>query len=344
MLGGTELKTVLARPDVQKKLTELGLDVETSTPAEFTQRMTATSPVEDDHRFDRLIKRSNLRRPTGWSEAEGPWFGDQEKHPSATLGATEKVRKSRCRFSNAPTPRSTTTSMLRGFPSCSMRRAGWLEIEAACGAAPSPAYPNGFPWMDPRKALSEKYTSSPWTSATPACRWPTSSPTTAGTHLPATISRDGPYRLQEFHVMGGCIGGSYCFEAIEQAPYRVAAAVLQNPIGLWEKRDNWDARGQGLWRNGAPARPSISQETVDSFGRNMFGSDFVFSVTRDFVKNCRTPLYLQPAPKAGIRPHQRRDRKLAPKIEVQKDWRGPEFLQESIRRVHTFLARNTPQS
>jgi tripartite-type tricarboxylate transporter receptor subunit TctC len=38
---GRELKAVLALPEVQKKLTELGLDVETSTPAEFTQRMTA---------------------------------------------------------------------------------------------------------------------------------------------------------------------------------------------------------------------------------------------------------------------------------------------------------------
>ena len=38
---GTELKAVLALPEVQKKLTELGLDIETSTPAEFTQRMTA---------------------------------------------------------------------------------------------------------------------------------------------------------------------------------------------------------------------------------------------------------------------------------------------------------------
>jgi tripartite-type tricarboxylate transporter receptor subunit TctC len=36
-----ELKAVLALPEVQKKLTELGLDIETSTPAEFTQRMTA---------------------------------------------------------------------------------------------------------------------------------------------------------------------------------------------------------------------------------------------------------------------------------------------------------------
>lgn len=36
-----ELKAVLALPEAQKKLTELGLDVETSTPAEFTRRMTA---------------------------------------------------------------------------------------------------------------------------------------------------------------------------------------------------------------------------------------------------------------------------------------------------------------
>ena len=94
--------------------------------------------------------------------------------------------------------------------------------------------------------------------------------------------------------MGGCIGGSYCFEAIEQAPDRVAAAVLQNPIGLWENRDNWDAAVKGYGETVRKRDPSISQETIDSFGRNMFGGDFVFSVTRDFVKSCRTPLYLQP--------------------------------------------------
>ena len=33
--------------------------------------------------------------------------------------------------------------------------------------------------------------------------------------------------FKKFHVLGGCIGGSYCFEAIEQAPDRVAAAVYR---------------------------------------------------------------------------------------------------------------------
>ncbi len=36
---GKELKAVLALPDITRKLVELGLDVETSTPAEFSQRM-----------------------------------------------------------------------------------------------------------------------------------------------------------------------------------------------------------------------------------------------------------------------------------------------------------------
>lgn len=38
---GKELKAVLAIPEIQKKLVELGLDVETSTPAQFTERMSA---------------------------------------------------------------------------------------------------------------------------------------------------------------------------------------------------------------------------------------------------------------------------------------------------------------
>jgi len=33
---------------------------------------------------------------------------------------------------------------------------------------------------------------------------------------------------------------------------------------------------------------------------------------------------------------------LAPNLEIQKDWRGPTHLAESIRRVTDFLTRNTP--
>ena len=148
----------------------------------------------------------------------------------------------------------------------------------------------------------------------------------------------------KFAVMGGCIGGSYCFEAIEHDPGRVTAAVLQNPIGLWENRDVWDAAVRGYSETVRARDPSISQATIESFGRNMFGGDFVFSVTRDFVKSCRTPLLLQPG---TDKPHPARTSEeiaaLSPNVEVQKDWRAPAHLQDSIRRVHAFLKNNTPK-
>jgi len=232
-----------------------------------------------------------------------------------------------------------------GFPIL-LYAPGGLKSEVNMWGGSSPAYPNGFPWMDPRTALSDKYTviamdqrnaGRSVADVKPDHGWHTF----AADHL-ALMDHLG---FTKFHVMGGCIGGSYCFEAIEQAADRVAAAVLQNPIGLWENRENWDAAVKGYGETVRKCDPAISQETIDSFGRNMFAGDFVFSVTRDFVKNCRTPLYLQPGTDKPHPAHTSAEiAELASNIEVQKDWRGPEFLQESIRRVHAFLARNTPKS
>lgn len=199
-------------------------------------------------------------------------------------------------------------------------------------------------WMDPRKALADSFTvvamdqrnaGESVADVKPDHGWHTF----AADHL-ALMDHLG---LKKFFVMGGCIGGSYAFEAIEQAPDRVAAAVLQNPIGLWENKDTWDEAVSTYSRTVRARDPSISQQTIDTFGRNMFGSDFVFSVTRDFVRNCRTPLLLQPG---SDKPHPAKTSEeiaaLAPNIEVQKDWRGPAFLDDSIRCVRNFLAKNTP--
>ena len=200
-------------------------------------------------------------------------------------------------------------------------------------------------WMDPRNELADRFTviSMDQRNAGKSVAGVKSDHgwhTFAADHL-ALIDHLG---FGKFHVMGGCIGGSYCFEAIEQAPGRVAAAVLQNPIGLWENRDTWDSAVKTYSETVRKRDPSISEETIASFGRNMFGPDFVFSVTRDFVRACKTPLFLQP----GVdKPHPAKTSEeiaaLAPDIEVQKDWRGPEYLADSIRRVRDFLERNTPR-
>jgi pimeloyl-ACP methyl ester carboxylesterase len=209
----------------------------------------------------------------------------------------------------------------------------------------SPADPaKPAPWMNPMLALADRFTVIGMDQRN------------AGKSRAGLTAADGWHSYAEDHfalmdhlgfgrfaVMGGCIGGSFCFEAIEQAPARITAAVLQNPIGLWENRDTWDDAVRGFGKTMRERDSSISQETIDAFGRNMFGSDFVFSVTRDFVKGCRTSLLLQP----GIdKPHPAHTSAeiaaLAPNIEVQKDWRGPQFLQDSIKRVRAFLETHTP--
>ncbi len=168
----------------------------------------------------------------------------------------------------------------------------------------SPSNPDAAPpWMNPMADLASRFTvigmdqrnaGNSRGSVTETHGWHTY----ASDHL-ALMDHLGHRR---FHVLGGCIGGSYCFTLCEMAPERVAGAVLQNPIGLHENR-----------------------------------------VSRRFVSKCSTPLLLQPG---TDKPHPAATsaeiEKLAPNLEVQKDWRGPTHLAESIRRVGDFLTKHTP--
>ncbi len=89
----------------------------------------------------------------------------------------------------------------------------------------------------------------------------------------------------------------------------------------------------------------MSEDVVRKFGHNMFGGDFVFSASREFVRRCRTPLLLQPG---SDKPHPAETSaeiaRLAPNLEIQKDWRAPAHLAESSCRVTEFLTRHTPKT
>jgi hypothetical protein len=89
----------------------------------------------------------------------------------------------------------------------------------------------------------------------------------------------------------------------------------------------------------------LTPAVMQKFGHNMFGGDFVFSVSREFVRRCPIPLLLQPG---SDKPHPAETSaeiaRLAPSLEIQKDWRAPTHLAESIRRVGDFLSRHTPRS
>ncbi|MCU1493208.1 MAG: alpha/beta hydrolase fold family protein [Acidimicrobiaceae bacterium] len=100
--------------------------------------------------------------------------------------------------------------------------------------------------------------------------------------------------VDQFHVMGACIGGSFALKLIEQAPARVVAAVLEQPVGITD--DNGPLYEQ-MWRSwGArlSRRPDLSPEEIEEFGTRMWRDDFVVSVSREFVRSCGAPLLVLP--------------------------------------------------
>jgi pimeloyl-ACP methyl ester carboxylesterase len=209
----------------------------------------------------------------------------------------------------------------------------------------SPANPDAPPpWMNPMVDLAADFTvvamdqrnaGSSRATVTADDGWHSY----AGDHL-ALMDHLGHRR---FHVMGGCIGASFCLRLCQDTPDRIPAAVLQNPIGLHDNRDGWDEAVRNFSKTVRERDPGLSEATVARFGDNMFGGDFVFSVTRDFVRRCATPLFLQPG---EDKPHPRvtsdEIARLAPDIEIQTPWKGPTHLAESVKRVGAFLRRHTP--
>jgi pimeloyl-ACP methyl ester carboxylesterase len=149
--------------------------------------------------------------------------------------------------------------------------------------------------------------------------------------------------FEKFHVLGGCIGGSYCLKAIQTAPHRVVAAVLQNPIGRHPEHPEYFQQSHAEWsRELLAARPELNADAIAGFGRNMWDHDFVFCVDRDFVRNCPVPTFLLPGTDI---PHPAATSTelaaLLPGVEVLTEWRGPEHLAQQEARVLDFLRRHT---
>src|SRR5438067_10405303 len=99
--------------------------------------------------------------------------------------------------------------------------------------------------------------------------------------------------IVEFLTLGCCIGGPFVLRLIERAPRRVVAGVLCQPVG--HRPENPDVMynsGRDVWAPELLARrPDVTPETVEAYLHNLYRvrPDFVYSVTRDFVRSCQTP-------------------------------------------------------
>ena len=105
-------------------------------------------------------------------------------------------------------------------------------------------------------------------------------------------------RIDKFMVLGFCIGGPMIWNLLKRAPDRIVAAVLAQPSGSRpEMRDLfYDNNMKGWGPELVKQRPDITMEQVEKFLTRMYRTnpDFVFTVTRDFVRNCRTPVLILP--------------------------------------------------
>jgi pimeloyl-ACP methyl ester carboxylesterase len=155
--------------------------------------------------------------------------------------------------------------------------------------------------------------------------------------------------IREFLVLGFCIGGPFILNLLKRAPERIVAAVLAQPSGFRpEMPDLFYNNNITNW--GPPLcarRPDVTMETVDAFLNSMYRSnpDFAFTVTRDFVRSCQTPMLILPDD-VPAHPYAvaMEVASLAPNSEVSiYPWKEPkDLIPQAVRHVREFLRTHTP--
>ena len=155
--------------------------------------------------------------------------------------------------------------------------------------------------------------------------------------------------IDKFMVMGFCIGGPFIWNLLRRAPDRVIAAVLAQPSGFRKEMPNlfYENNMKGWGPALSARRPEITMAMVDAFLTRMYRTnvDFVFTVTRDFVRTCQTPVLILPddipahpyavAMEAAM---------LAPQAEVSIfPWKEPkERIPLAVRQIRSFLRAHRP--
>jgi pimeloyl-ACP methyl ester carboxylesterase len=192
--------------------------------------------------------------------------------------------------------------------------------------------------------------------------------------------------IENAHIMGGCIGSSFCLRFMHDFPGRATAAILQNPIGL--RGGNFDGfkamfetaaqtaeaggmqavvdaalendrfqqnNAGGLWAARIAADEAFREELLATdpaeyarvqrgTSHAFFGqSDFVFSVTREWVRTCQVPLLVL-AGHDDFHPTATAQEiaDLAPNATFVDEWAAPEVRATTIETARAFLVANTP--
>ncbi|MDE0065202.1 MAG: alpha/beta hydrolase [Gammaproteobacteria bacterium] len=148
--------------------------------------------------------------------------------------------------------------------------------------------------------------------------------------------------IGRFHVAGMCIGGAYAMSLIQAAPERVASAVMFQPIGLSDNRNAFFDMFNGWADELRQARDDVAEGDLAAFRETMYGGDFVFSASREFVEGVTTPLLVllgndlyHPSSTS------REVVALARNAELIERWKEPEDQPAARARVLSFLRQHS---
>ena len=155
--------------------------------------------------------------------------------------------------------------------------------------------------------------------------------------------------IQKFMVLGFCIGGPFIWNMLKRAGDRVVAAVPAQPSGWRPELPtlSYDSNMKGWGPDLCARRPDITMAMVDTFLTNMYSkrADFVYTVSRDFVRSVETPILVLPDD-VPAHPYAvaMETVHLAPNAQVSLyPWKDtPDKIPLAVRHIRTFLKANRP--
>ena len=155
--------------------------------------------------------------------------------------------------------------------------------------------------------------------------------------------------IEKFGLIGFCIAGPMIHNLLRLAPGRIVAAALMQPSGFRPElpdifyQNNIKGWGPPLCEQ----RPEITMAMVHDFLTSMYTdrADFVFTVSRDFVRALQTPLLIAPDD-VPAHPYAcaMEVANLAPNSEVTiYPWKdSPAHIDEVVAHARRFLKTHEP--
>ncbi len=150
-------------------------------------------------------------------------------------------------------------------------------------------------------------------------------------------------KIDRCHLYGQCIGGPFIMSFLKAAPQRVACAVAAQPSGRIGPLKPGRLPRFDNWAKSLTNHPELTEAALDGFYQNMYKDGFLYSVDREFLKTCKTPIMvLAGNDEAHPFPISEEMSRLLSDVEFIPEWKTGAALEAARPRVSAFLKKHTP--